>query len=377
MSRKAASLTHLIDIAKAANLDGRGALFRGVADVFISAPERCSGEALSHLDAILCALATQVETDARRDIAGQLAGMITAPKGLMRALAFDDIAIAAPVLERSLALAEEDLLAVIAERGEDHLAAIAARPGLTIRLSDEIVRRGESAVLAVLASNREALIGPETMEELVARARLHVDLQAPLTRRLDLTPDLLTQMYFFVSSALKKEILRRSERLAPLLVEKAVETNRRSIVAFVEAGGAPEGELLSDFIRNRIADGRINESLIKSLITERRHEDFLVTFSYYVGVNAEAGRRIIDDPNSEAFAIACRAVRMDRPDFARILFSLPQNARDQKKAVRVLDLYLKIPEEAAERVMRFWRMRAATPTADAEDEYGARGAARA
>lgn len=370
MSRKAAGPVQLIDIAKEGGRDRRGELFRGVAGLFLAAPERCSDEALAHVDAILSALAEHVEPEARRDIAHRLAGTANAPKSLMRKFALDDIAVAEPVLKKCRALEEDDLLLVIAERGQAHRSAIAARKGLSPRLAAEIVRRGEKAALIALAGNREARLAPETMEELVARARGAAELQPPLTRRLDLPPALLTQMYFFVSSALKKEILRRSETLDPALVERAVGANRRSIIALIEAGCAPAGLDASDFIRSRIVKGSVTESLMRSLIAERRIDDFAIAFSYYAGVDAASGRRILADPSSQAFAIACRASRIDRAVFAPILFGLPHNAGDQRRAVKILDLYLKIPEEAAERMMRFWRMRAASPAEDAEEEYG-------
>ena len=42
----------------------------------------------------------------------------------------------------------------------------------------------------------------------------------------------------------------------------------------------------------------------------------------------------------------------------KVVFGMQRDAQEQNKALRILDLYLKIPQEAAERVMRFWRVRA-------------------
>ena len=64
------------------------------------------------------------------------------------------------------------------------------------------------------------------------------------------------------------------------------------------------------------------------------------------------------DRSWESLAIACRAADLERPTFAKIVFGMQKSEKEQNKALRILDLYTKIPQEAAERVMRFWRVRA-------------------
>ena len=68
------------------------------------------------------------------------------------------------------------------------------------------------------------------MEKMVDHARNIKPLQKPMTERFDLPPKLLTTMYFYVSSALKKEILKRSDHLDPSLIDEAVNNNRKKIL---------------------------------------------------------------------------------------------------------------------------------------------------
>jgi hypothetical protein len=51
-------------------------------------------------------------------------------------------------------------------------------------------------------------------------------------------------------------------------------------------------------------------------------------------------------------------MRFDRSTFAAIAFFLEERAKDEKKETHnVLELYDKVTPEAAQRVMRFWRVR--------------------
>lgn len=143
-------------------------------------------------------------------------------------------------MKRSVALSEEDLIRVIRQRGQEHMKAISERREIPETVTAALVDRGDKNVLVSVAGNKGAKLNTETMEKLVEHSRTIAELQAPMAGRYDLPPQLLTQMYFFVSSALKKEILKRSDMLDPALIDEAVEANRQKILtsAVAEAQGS-------------------------------------------------------------------------------------------------------------------------------------------
>ena len=204
------------------------------------------------------------------------------------------------------------------------------------------------------------------MEKLVQHSRSINELQEPMAKRYDLPPQLLTQMYFFVSSALKKEILRRSDTLDPALIDEAVNNNRSKILDEAVTDAQADVDSARKFINDRVQTNTLNESLLKELIEIRRTTEFLLAFSHYVGVDTSTAQRLMKDRSWESLSIACRAAGLERTTFAKIVFGLQKSPEEQNKALRILDLYLKIPQEAAERVMRFWRVRAQSAGAEAE-----------
>ncbi len=363
-------LKQLVDVAREGSTEKRADLLREITDVFMAAPDRYTSSEMQHFDVILSKVTESVEIALRAEIAEKLADVATAPRNLVRQLAHDEITIAQPILERSAALSEEDLIKVVRQRTQDHMKAITRRREVPEAVSAELVERGDKEVLVSLASNQGARFTGDTITRLVEHSRTISDLQTPLTERYDLPPNLLTQMYFFVSSALKREILKRSDLLDPALIDEAIESNRvRILKQAIDEADADVGEARK-FVEAKIHANLLNESLLKDLIEHRRSTEFLLCFAHYVGVDPSTAQRILSDHSFESLAIACRAAGLERSTFAKFVFGLQRGIEDQQKSLRVLDLYLKVPQEAAERVMRFWRVRTEAVAAERPKPQG-------
>jgi uncharacterized protein (DUF2336 family) len=358
MSGEQSRLKQLIALAREDSSEKRGQLLNEITDVFMAAPDRYTSSEMQHFDVIMSKVTESVEAQLRRQIAEKLADAPTAPKGLLRQLALDEIMVAEPVLRRSAALSEDDLIRVIRQRGQEHMKAITKRQEIPETVTAELVDRGDKEVLVSLAENKGAKLNTETMEKLVEHSRTIGELQAPMAGRFDLPAQLLTQMYFFVSSALKKEILKRSDMLDPALIDEAVESNRQKILSKAVTDAESSVDAAKRLVSDKAAQGALNESFLKELIEQRKSTEFLFAFSHFVGIDTSTAQRILADRSWESLAIACRASGLERSTFAKIVFGLQRTADEQQKALRILDLYLKIPQEAAERVMRFWRVRA-------------------
>jgi hypothetical protein len=85
--------------------------------------------------------------------------------------------------------------------------------------------------------------------------------------------------------------------------------------------------------------------------------EFIHAFARLAEIDVKTARRIIESCNAEGVAIVCRATRFDRSTFAAIAFFLDKNPRARKETQDMLGLYDKLAPEAAQRVMRFWRVR--------------------
>ena len=153
-----------------ANTTERDQLFRNMAQLFSYVSERCDDEQVAQYDEVLCQLAELVEVEARTHVAKLLAPLERAPGNVVVKLANDIFDVAAPLLEFSNVLSDDDLIEIIASQGEQHRVAIAGRTAVTQRVGEAIVEHGESASVTRLVTNSNAELGQSTLERLVERA---------------------------------------------------------------------------------------------------------------------------------------------------------------------------------------------------------------
>ncbi len=115
--------------------------------------------------------------DDRILLAEQLAPIPNAPPQLVIDLAFDDeIAVAGPLLKKSLRLGEEALLAIASTKGQGHLAAIAVRETVPEMISDVLVSRGTPALIIIMVRNPGVRFAPDTRTRVVQTAFGNPDL---------------------------------------------------------------------------------------------------------------------------------------------------------------------------------------------------------
>lgn len=169
-----------------ANVLERDQLFRNMAQLYSYVSDRCDDEQVAQYDEVLCQLAELVEVEARTHVAKLLAPLDRAPGNVVNKLANDSIEVAAPLLEFSNVLSDDDLIDIVSHQSEAHRVAIAGRNHVTERVGEAIAEHGGSPSVARLAANRTAELGRTTMERLVTRAGTDAALAANLRGRTDL-----------------------------------------------------------------------------------------------------------------------------------------------------------------------------------------------
>src|SRR5690606_13511573 len=120
----------LLDLAKEGSSEKRRELLRQITDVFLAdPPERTDRESML-FDEIVVAVAADLETQVRIELARKVAVSNVPVQRTARRLAMDVIEVARPVIEHSKALTQADLVDVINATGQDHLMAVTKRPDI-------------------------------------------------------------------------------------------------------------------------------------------------------------------------------------------------------------------------------------------------------
>ena len=138
---------------------------------------------VSVFDVVIGRLSRAIELRARIELSERLAPVPNAPSGVVRQLALDEIAVARPVLIGSPRLTDQDLVAVSAAKGRDHMLAITERPNLGEPVTDFLILRGGRVVTHAVAANQTARFSRHGMGVLVMRAVQDDALQATLGAR--------------------------------------------------------------------------------------------------------------------------------------------------------------------------------------------------
>jgi hypothetical protein len=148
----------------------RDHLIRNLAQLFSYVSDRCDDEQVAQYDEVLCQLADIVEVEARAHVGKLLAPLERAPGSVVLKLANDEIEVAAPLLEFSQVLSDDDLIEIVENRSEAHRAAIASRKGLAGRVGEAIVMFGAEPAIMGLLGNVSAEITIRSVDKVAQRA---------------------------------------------------------------------------------------------------------------------------------------------------------------------------------------------------------------
>lgn len=359
MDASANRLEKLVELAREPSSDKRRELLREITDVFLVAPDSHSQAEIGHFDAIMCSAARNVEAAMRKALATRLANVPAAPHGLIKQLAEDsEIEVARPVLQSSPVLTDEDLINVVKSRGAEHMAAISTRREVSERVVEEIVERGNERVLVTLAKNRTANFSRKAMTDMVEKSECMPGLQESLIDRRDVPPDLLGSMFFFVSERLKHEIMEQTDELDADELDRQLRESWKAVSAEAQEAVSEELTGAERFIREMVRTNSLNESLLIELLSNQRHTEFLHAFAYLAEIDVMTAQRILADKSCESLAIACKAARLDRSTFAKIVFTMFKDAEAASgNSLKLVDAFDSVNVQTAQRVMRFWRIR--------------------
>ena len=348
-------LQDLVALAQEPSSSRRRELLRRVTDLFFGATALSPREAQA-FDGVFCTLAEDMEMDIRAELAERFAGAGLAPAGLAARLARDCIEVARPILSNPNLLSEAELVALARTQGQPHLRAVSARPGLTEAVSDVIVERGDDETLGVLVRNDAAALSRWASETVVERASANPALQAAVVGRRSLPLDLLNEMYFVVEGRLREHILARNASADPQAVEAALALARTRLAARTDAAPADLAEAQAE-VEKLASRRRLTAPTLLGFLRSSQRTHFTVGLARLAEVDAGTVRTVMDRCDLDALAVVCKAAELDKSMFLTFAV-LTCGGRDaMSRAAAYGTLYTELPLDAAQRTLRFWRIR--------------------
>lgn len=364
MAGNANNFALLLDLAREGSSEKRRELLRQITDVFLAHPEQRSENESVLFDEIVGAVAQDLETQVRIELSRKVSESAAPLRRTARRLAMDDIAVAAPVLEKSKSLTEVDILEVIDKKSQDHMMAVTRRPDIGVKVSSALVEKGEDRVVASLLQNNTALLDRETYQRVAERAETSAVLHAPFVRNANVPLDMLNNVYLRVELDLRREIMRKFHGVSPAELEAALEASRNHL-------SSAYGALPSDYsaAKELVAKldkaGSLKPAILVQLLREERRTAFGVAFAQLVDVEFDLAQRLVDGKDLDALAMLCRGAGFDRGLFVTICIMIAGADGGIGRTQEYGQIYEQVPVAAAQRALRFWKVRAKGTNAQA------------
>lgn len=244
--------------------------------------------ARQHVMQTLEVLAKDTAARVRGVVAATLKDVADAPPDLVKKLAQDaELAVAAPVLQFSPLLTEEDLIEIVKGRfAEGATAIVARREGVTERLSDAIVASDDTDAVATLLANSSAQIREETLDLVLEKAPSRPSWHGPLVDRPKLPNRMALKIAAFVAEAFAQRLAARPD-LDPATREAVTAEVRKRIAEAADSG--EEGGGASSARKRPVADpdwakggegeapGETVGDKVKRLRREKKLDDAAIT----------------------------------------------------------------------------------------------------
>ena len=318
-----------------------------------------SPEEIAQFDEALAAAAADYSKQVRAEIARLVASQAGLSK-VAETFAFDDIEVAAPILRRSSALSEATLLKVVNGQSQEHLMAVSKRVHVSETLSQALVEKGDDRVVSSLLQNDKAQIGLSTYDRIAERAENSEALQAPLVRRQGVPPELLNTIYLKAEASLKREILAKMETIPAADMDAAL---ARAQARVTDQYARPE-----DFqaAQRRIDAldyaGNLKPATLVTLLREGKasRTAFKIAFARLCEMEPDLIERVVEGHDIDTVALLCRGSGVERAVFVTLAVALDADPnRALAGATHFMALYDSVPPAAAERALRFWKIKAA------------------
>jgi len=351
-----ARFAKLVELARISDSAGRRDLLRDVTDLFFETSGSRTDRESALFDDVLQLVAAEMQEGVLCELAETFADAPDAPAGLMRDLANHSFEVAGPVLRRSTVLDDQTLMQIVNYQSQTHIQAVAQRDSVSEALSDAIVRCGDDVALDTLIRNDGATISRAGMETAVERARRNTLLHEGVVKRADLPLDLLNEMYFVVETRLREQIMTRNASVDPATLDAALAKARERMRKSADDLSA-EARNAINFIQQKRNTGDLSARLLVSLYRESKLTHFLYGLAELTNVDHHTISGLLDRRDIEGLAMICRAANIERPLFVTLAVLVGGGDEAMSRAEEFGRMYNAVPIEAAQRAIRFFKVR--------------------
>lgn len=237
----------------------------------------------------------------RATIAEEIKRTDNVPNKVIRQLARDiEGIVAAPILEYSPLLSDEDLLDIIAGGcASGALVALSRRVGLGERIADAVFSSRNMQAVTALLGNKTATISEKILDMIAVEAEGNVEWHAPMVDRENLPARVVRRIATFVSAALM-DILIEKHRDKADIVDDLRQTVRKRIEKGDFAGDDPDWEPAEDRALRLFKAGTLDEAVFIRAIEQGDNAFARYALTYLSGLPFDTVTRMLNTGSGKA-----------------------------------------------------------------------------
>ncbi|WP_162261792.1 DUF2336 domain-containing protein [Bosea sp. Root381] len=336
----------------------RAQIVSRLTDLFLSAAPAMDEDQVGIFDVVIGRLSRAIELRARIELSERLAPVPNAPTGVVRQLALDEIAVARPVLVGSARLTDQDLVAISAAKGRDHMLAITERQDLGEPVTDFLILRGGRVVTHAIAANHTARFSHHGMGVLVMRAVQDDALQMALGARRDIPAELAAQLMAAAKSSARRRLTASLEPALAGAVDGAVERGALAVAAQAQIRGDLDtvNAALVEVARLNEA-GELDENKVAGFARAGATEHAICAVAVMAQLGLPATEQIILGADRDAVLIVARGLGWSWETTAALIGLRKDFGKSEPAIERARQHFRGLSLPTAQRVLGFLRMR--------------------
>jgi len=341
-----------------------------VTDLFLVSAGQFDDEQIELFDGVLERLVKAIELRALADISArmalaemsaQLAPVAQAPHTVVYRLAVnDEISIAAPVLQESARLSDDDLVTIAKTKSEQHLLAIAGRWWLKEAVTEALISRRFARVNHRVVGNPGARISAVGFAIILAQAKNDPELAVEAGIRADLPAMLRQQLLNSATEAVRTKLLSRAP---PHLFEEI-----RSAIAAAVASADRKMSRVRDFTaaKRLVAElkqhGRLNEAALAGFARKKQYEETIVALAELTQSAIEVIRPLMQSLRDDGLLVACKVAKLSWETAAAVLdCRYATGSLSASELAKAKSEYAGLTADNARRLLSFWQLRSTAP----------------
>jgi uncharacterized protein (DUF2336 family) len=212
----------------------------------------------------------------------------------------DDVEhVAAPMLEYSTVLTDDDLVSIVSKQASGHHMAIARRASVSPKVADAIVEKSPGPVVATLMANEGAEISEPTFGKAIDRFGDDDEVNASIVQRPQIPISVAERLVSLVSDQLLDHLVSHHELPTDVASDLLLQSRERATVGLLGSGGNPMSALeLAEHLHD---NGRLTSTIILRALCVGDLDFFEAALANLAGIPVANAHVLVTDEGDIAF----------------------------------------------------------------------------